>query len=81
LVIEVEFNGNPSALSTTKADWWVFYDGEGLIWTTPEDIRQLIRVKDMAAVEFIGKGDNVKKRAYLVKRDDIKSIAIKCMGV
>ena len=27
-VIEVAFDGKESALSTTTADWWVFYDSE-----------------------------------------------------
>ena len=37
-VVEVAFDGNPSALSTTTADYWVFYDSECLVWITPENI-------------------------------------------
>ena len=34
-------------------------------------------VKGMTAVEFVGKGDTLKKKAYLIKKDDIKMISTK----
>ena len=75
IVVEIEFDGKPSALSTTEADYWVFDDGEIYIWITPETLRQV--VLPMYAVTFTGNGDNKSKRAYLVKKDIIKRNALK----
>ena len=75
IVVEIEFNGKPSALSTTEADYWVFDDGEIYIWITPETLRQI--VLPMYAATFTGKGDNTPKRAYLVKKDIIIKNALK----
>ena len=63
IVVEIEFNGKPSALSTTKADYWVFDDGETYMWITP--------------VKFVGNGDNKEKLAYLVKKDVIINNCLK----
>jgi hypothetical protein len=42
IVIEVEFNGSPSALSTTKAKYWVIYDGIDYNWFTVDAIKNCI---------------------------------------
>ena len=76
IVIEVEMPpGTPSALSTTKADYWLFSDGKYYMWWTPEDLKKL--VKPMRPATFIGNGDDVEKKAYLVKKNIIKDKAIK----
>ena len=75
IVVEIEFDGKPSALSTTEADYWVFDDGEIYMWITPETLRQI--VLPMYAVTFTGNGDNKSKRAYLVKKDIIIKHALK----
>ena len=75
IVVEIEFNGKPSALSTTEADYWVFDDGEIYIWTTPDILRQV--VKPFKPVKFIGNGDNKEKLAYLIKKDIIIKNALK----
>ena len=75
IVVEIEFDGKPSALSTTESDYWVFDDGEIYMWITPEILRQI--VLPMYAVTFTGKGDNTPKRAYLVKKDIIIKHALK----
>ena len=72
-VIEVEFNGKPSALSTTKANYWVIYDGECEVWTTPLKIKE--SVKNLPIREFIGKGDTKPKKAYLCPKQLIKNNA------
>ena len=69
-VVEVEFDGKPSALSTTTADWWVFYDSKAEFWITPELIKHA--VKDLELREFVGKGDTKSKKAYLCPKDYIK---------
>ena len=66
IVVEIEFNGKPSALSTTKSDYWVFDDGEIYIWITPDILRQVI--KPFSPVRYVGNGDNKPKLAYLIKK-------------
>ena len=72
-VIETSFNGKPSALSTTKADYWVIYDGECEIWTTPWRIKKA--VKGLKQATFTGKGDTKSKTAYLCPKERIKKTA------
>tara|TARA_Y100000310_G_C20001500_1_gene498729 strand:- start:20 stop:475 length:456 start_codon:yes stop_codon:yes gene_type:complete len=72
-LIEIEYGGKPSALSTTKADYWVFHDGECEIWTTPWRIKQAIR--GLPVREFTGKGDPKPKKAYLCPKERIKKTA------
>jgi len=74
LVIEIEFNGKPSALSTTKSYRWVLYTGKEYIITSPERIKKV--VKNMRPAKFIGKGDTKPKIAYLVKKHLIMDSAI-----
>ena len=72
-LIEIEFDGKPSALSTTEADYWVIFDGECEIWTTPWRIREAI--EGLPVREFIGKGDTKAKKAYLCPKERIKKTA------
>ena len=69
LVIEVEFDGKKSALSTTKAEYWVFYTGEEIIWIEPQMLKELILSYPL--VEFCGEGDTKYKKAYLVKKNHV----------
>ena len=68
IVVEIEFNGEPSALSTTKSWYWVFADGEYLAWLFPDLIWKCIIRNHLEPVTFIGKGDTKPKKAYLVPR-------------
>ena len=72
-VIEVEFNGKPSALSTTKAEYWVICDEESESWIKPSKIKE--SVKNLPIREFIGKGDTKSKKAYLCPKQLIKNNA------
>ena len=74
LVVETEFDGKPSALSTTKADYWVFYDGECYIWITTNKLNYVVSSFGTLS-KFIGKGDTKYKKAYLMKKDIIKKYA------
>ena len=69
IVIEIEFNNKPSALSTTKADYWVIYDGDKYNWFKTENIRKCIYENNLKWCEFIGKGDIKQKKAYLIKKE------------
>ena len=71
LVIEVEFNGYPSALSTTRADYWVFYDGESYIWIEPSKLKSIVHNFGQIR-EFVGKGDTKPKKAHLIPKHIIK---------
>lgn len=79
LVIEVEFGGKPSALSTTEADYWVFVSHRYLIWTTPKLICDSIRKYKHRAVTFTGRGDYKSKRAYLVPTEHIIEFSVKTL--
>lgn len=69
IVIEIEFNSKPSALSTTKAKYWVIYDGYDYNWFLTKKIKQCIVDNNLKYVEFIGKGDTKSKKAYLIKKN------------
>ena len=69
IVIEIEMNGEPSGLSTTTADWWAIHiSSKYLIWITPETIKEMLMIEEFNTVEFIGKGDDVSKIAYLIPK-------------
>ena len=72
-VIEIEYGGKASALATTEADYWVFWDRECWIWTTPWRIREAIN--GLPVREFTGKGDPKPKKAYLCPKGRIKNNA------
>ena len=69
IVIEIEFNNKPSALSTTKAHYWMIYDGYGFKIFTPFRIWQCIKENNLESLNFIGKGDYKEKKAYLIKKE------------
>lgn len=69
IVIEIEFDNKPSALSTTKADWWVIYDGTDYNWFTVKNIKKCIKYNKLKTITFIGRGDTKQKKAYLIKKN------------
>lgn len=75
LVVEIEFDGKPSALYTTKADYWVFVTRYDWHWITPKSICDCIRKHKYTPVKFVGNGDTLEKKAYLIKSIDIKSFS------
>lgn len=74
-VVEVEFDGKPSALNTTKADYWVFVTRYNWYWITPKSICDCIRHYKYTSVKFVGNGDTKEKKAYLIKVKDIESFS------
>lgn len=68
IVIEVAMYGKPSGLLVTKADFWVFYDGERLVKITPQKIFEFIILEKCEWLHIIGAGDSVKKKAYLLPK-------------
>lgn len=76
IVVEVEFNNKPSALSTTKADYWVWWDGDSFTWFETNEIRKCIKETNQRIVSFIGKGDTKQKKAYLIKKETLFNYSI-----
>ena len=74
LVVETEFDGKPSALNTTTADYWLFVTPTELMWIKPEAIWSVIHFHNYKLRRFIGKGDNKYKRAFLVKTDHVRNL-------
>lgn len=72
IVVEVEFNGKPSALSTSKSMWWIFDTGVETIKVKLYDLKEL--VKHFNPVQFVGKGDSKMKKAYLIPIQSIRNI-------
>jgi len=71
IVIETHFDGEPSALSVTKADYWVITDGYWLYWITPDSIRKCVAYYDYNTADWIGPGDTKIKTVYLISRYDL----------
>jgi len=69
IVIEIEFNNRPSALITSKAKYWVIFDGYAYYWFLKNRIKDCIKENHLNWVEFIGKGDTKSKKAYLIKKE------------
>lgn len=69
IVVEVEFDNKPSALSTTKAKYWMITDGIDYKWFLVNDIKKCISDNDLKLARFKAIGDNKYKRAYLIEKD------------
>jgi hypothetical protein len=69
IVIETEFNNKPSALSTTKAKYWMITDGIDYKWFLVNDIKKCISDNNFKLATFKAIGDNKYKRAYLIQKD------------
>lgn len=70
LVVEVEMGGKLSALSITKAKYWVFIEGYRFIWIKPIFIYRFIEQNNYNRINFTGDGDDRSKFAYLIKHVD-----------
>ena len=68
IVVEIEMYGKPSALLATKADFWVFYDDVRFVSIKPMRIVECIFLNGLQYKEFIGTGDTVSKKAFLVPK-------------
>jgi len=69
IVVEIEMFNKPSALITTEADYWIFYDDNNFVLIKPIDIINCIFINKLIYKEFIGTGDNVSKKAFLIKKE------------
>lgn len=69
IVIEIEMNNKASALITTTADYWLFYDDNVFVMMKPMSITNCIFLNKLQYVEFVGEGDKASKKAFLVPKD------------
>lgn len=69
IVIEIEMFDKSSALITTKADYWVFYDDNKFVSIKPMNIVNCIFLNKLIYKEFIGNGDTKSKKAFLVPKE------------
>lgn len=80
IVVEIEMYGKPSALLATKADYWVFYDDNEMISIKPMKIIECILLNKLQYREFVGTGDQVSKKAFLIKKPLLFSYGNKLDG-
>jgi|TARA_B100001758_G_scaffold215497_1_gene201203 hypothetical protein len=67
IIIETASNEKPSGISTTKAKYWVIYDGMQYNWILTDNIRKCISNHNCKERKFVCKGDTKTKQAYLIK--------------
>jgi len=68
IVVEIEMNNKASALITTTADYWLFYDDHVFMLIKPMSIVNCIFQEKLTFVEFVGTGDRSRKKAFLVPK-------------
>ena len=66
ILIELFMFGKPSALLSTKADYWVIDTGKEVLWTTPSKITECIMINNIKSQSILGEGDTQKKTACLI---------------
>jgi hypothetical protein len=69
IVIEIEMFNKRSALMTTNADFWAFYDDNVFQIMKPMDIVHCIFINRLQYREFVGNGDTASKKAFLVPKE------------
>jgi len=72
--IEISYNGKPSALSTTKAKYWIFDTGVDTIYAGVDDLKELVDKSKDRLRTFTAKGDSHPKDAYLIKQKYIENV-------
>lgn len=70
ILLEIFMNGKLSALSVTKAEYWVFITGYRYIWIKPIEIYRFLEQHfEYGRTPITGDGDTKEKLAYLVRHD------------
>jgi len=81
ILIELMMFGKPSALLTTKADYWVVYTGLELLWITPIKIFECITVNNITSRTLTGQGDTASKIACLIPIITFKKYCFKIENI
>jgi hypothetical protein len=71
ILIEFEMNGRASGIMTTKADFWVFFDGEQYRVIEPRHIIDCIFKSRQVYHEITGNGDTKTKKAFLIRKNEL----------
>jgi len=77
IIIELMMFDKPSALLTTKADYWVIFTGEESLWTTPMKIVECITTNNISSRTLTGQGDAASKLACLIPIEVFKKYCFK----
>ena len=77
IIIELMMFNVPSALLTTKADYWVIFTGQELLWTTPIKIIECITINNISSRSLTGQGDTASKVACLIPIEIFKKYCFK----
>ena len=79
IAVEVEMGGKPSALSTTKAKYWIFDTGIHTMYVDVNDLKKLVSNPKFSSYpffrpNFIAKGDSLSKAIYFIPQKFIEEI-------
>ena len=80
IVVEIEMSGKPSALLTTTADYWLFYDDNIFVLIKPMTIIKCILLNKLVHTEFTAKGDYNSKKAFLIQKEVLFNYGEKLEG-
>lgn len=70
-LIECEFDGKLSGISTSEADYWVLVDNYNQIWIKTEALRYIIKALNLKKFIFVGDGDIKSKAAYFIPMETL----------
>lgn len=72
-LVEIEYDGIPSGLSTTTSDWWIIVDKDNYYVLKTESMRYLVTEwgKNRKPPNFVGNGDIKSKKAWLIPKSKI----------
>lgn len=66
IIIELYMFGKPSALLSTKADYWIIHTGAENLWVKPKKILECILLNNIKVQDILGDGDDQTKKACLI---------------
>lgn len=75
ILVEWEFNGRPSGILTTRADWWVVTDDRCDWMIKPQELSYCIFLNRLQYREITGSGDYSPKKVFFIRRDDFLKLA------
>jgi len=70
-LVECEFDGKPSGISTSTANYWIFVDKYSQIWIRTEALRYIISSLNLKKFVFVGNGDTKEKAAVFIPMETL----------
>lgn len=68
---ETEYDGEPSGIIATKADYWAHLDGSNIIWCDTEALRWFLKENSFDLL-YGGSRGSKPKRGYVIRQDLIR---------